>query len=83
MCLLFVCIGSGLVTSPFRGEESFLPSDPVPVDAIQISRKINKSFFTSWEKTPYQNLKINNYKEVSYETTNHTYEQLTLTYSLR
>ena len=48
MCLLFVCIGSGLVTSPFSEEESFLPSDPVPVDAIPDIGENQQIVFTQW-----------------------------------
>ena len=48
MCLLLVCIGSGLITSPFSGEESFLPSDPVPVDAIPDIGENQQIVFTQW-----------------------------------
>ena len=53
MCLLFVCIGSGLVTSPFSEEESFLPSDPVPVDAIpDIEENQQIVFYIMGKKLP-------------------------------
>ena len=48
MCLLFVCIGSGLVTSPFSEGNSFLPSDPVPVDAIPDIGENQQIVFTQW-----------------------------------
>lgn len=48
MCLLLVCIGSGLITSPFGGENQLLPSDPVPVDAIPDIGENQQIVFTQW-----------------------------------
>ena len=48
MCLLLVFVGAGLITSPFQEESSFLPSEPVPVDAIPDIGENQQIVFTQW-----------------------------------
>ena len=48
MFLLLIFVGAGLVTSPFGGEGQFLPSDPVPVDAIPDIGENQQIVFTQW-----------------------------------
>ena len=46
--LLVFLIGWGLVTAPFNWDTGFLPSDPVPVDAIPDIGENQQIVFTDW-----------------------------------
>jgi len=46
--LLFIIIAWGLVTTPFDWKTSFLPDDPVPVDAIPDIGENQQIVFTQW-----------------------------------
>src|SRR5690606_9695328 len=46
--LLLFLIGWGLVTAPFNWNTGFLPSDPVPVDAIPDIGENQQIVFTDW-----------------------------------
>ncbi len=46
--VLLLFVGWGLVTSPFGWKTSFLPSDPVPVDAIPDIGENQQIVFTQW-----------------------------------
>ncbi|MGM0933471.1 MAG: efflux RND transporter permease subunit [Bacteroidota bacterium] len=46
--LLIFLIGWGLVTAPFNWNTGFLPSDPVPVDAIPDIGENQQIVFTDW-----------------------------------
>lgn len=46
--VILLFIGWGLVTSPFGWKTSFLPSDPVPVDAIPDIGENQQIVFTKW-----------------------------------
>ncbi|MBI6121213.1 efflux RND transporter permease subunit [Salegentibacter maritimus] len=46
--LLVFLIGWGLVTAPFNWNTGFLPSDPVPVDAIPDIGENQQIVFTNW-----------------------------------
>ncbi len=46
--LLVVVIGWGLITTPFDWKPAFLPSDPVPVDAIPDIGENQQIVFTQW-----------------------------------
>ncbi|MBZ9730737.1 efflux RND transporter permease subunit [Salegentibacter sp. JZCK2] len=46
--LLALLIGWGLVTAPFNWDTGFLPSDPVPVDAIPDIGENQQIVFTDW-----------------------------------
>ncbi|TDN95349.1 Cu(I)/Ag(I) efflux system membrane protein CusA/SilA [Salegentibacter sp. 24] len=46
--LLIFLIGWGLVTAPFDWDTGFLPSDPVPVDAIPDIGENQQIVFTDW-----------------------------------
>ncbi|MCB9251156.1 MAG: efflux RND transporter permease subunit [Flavobacteriales bacterium] len=48
LLLLVLCISWGLVTSPFGWKIGFLPSDPVPVDAIPDIGENQQIVFTQW-----------------------------------
>lgn len=47
--LMLVLIGWGLVTAPFGWHTAFLPSDPVPVDAIPDIGENQQIVFTPWK----------------------------------
>lgn len=46
--LLIFMIGWGLVTAPFNWDLDFLPTDPVPVDAIPDIGENQQIVFTDW-----------------------------------
>lgn len=46
--LLLVFVGWGVVTAPFNWENSILPTDPVPVDAIPDIGENQQIVFTQW-----------------------------------
>lgn len=46
--LMLVLIGWGLITAPFGWKMAFLPSDPVPVDAIPDIGENQQIVFTPW-----------------------------------
>jgi len=46
--LLLLCIGWGIVNSPFNWDTGFLPSDPVAVDAIPDIGENQQIVFTDW-----------------------------------
>lgn len=46
--LLVTFISWGMITSPFNWEMDFLPSDPVPVDAIPDIGENQQIVFTKW-----------------------------------
>ncbi|MCR9065193.1 MAG: efflux RND transporter permease subunit [Cytophagales bacterium] len=48
LLLLLLVIGWGVITSPFGWKISFLPSDPVPVDAIPDIGENQQIVFTQW-----------------------------------
>nr|WP_240793899.1 hypothetical protein [Antarcticibacterium arcticum] len=50
--LLIFMIGWGLVTAPFNWDLGFLPSDPVPVDAIPDIGGNQQIVFTDWQPFP-------------------------------
>ncbi len=46
--ILFLFVGWGIITSPFGWDTGFLPSDPVPVDAIPDIGENQQIVFTEW-----------------------------------
>ncbi|MEZ4932950.1 MAG: hypothetical protein R2788_12635 [Saprospiraceae bacterium] len=52
--LLLLFVGWGIVTAPFDFGVDWLPRDPVAVDAIPISARINKSSLPGGQVVPHR-----------------------------
>ncbi len=63
--LLLLCIGWGIVNAPFNWDISFLPSDPVAVDAIPDIGENQQIVFTDWPGRSPQDIE----DQVSYPLT--------------
>lgn len=55
--VLLLIVAWGIVTAPFNWETSFLPRDPVPVDAIPDIGENQQIVFTEWMGRSPQDVK--------------------------
>ncbi|MDH5475369.1 MAG: efflux RND transporter permease subunit [Cyclobacteriaceae bacterium] len=63
--LLLIIIGAGIITAPFNWEVSFLPSNPVAVDAIPDIGENQQIVFTEWKGRSPQDIE----DQISYPLT--------------